>query len=123
VVDGDPLIEEEAVGDGALQRSEKIDKNSAGQNQIVRFAKSDSLIFPDTAGLNTKELGLQALIDISPPLSLSTKKCRGGLLEASLIVFVFVFAFFNILRICRRRGVKRRSVSKCLQCEMSGQPC
>jgi hypothetical protein len=33
----------------------------------------DSPIFPDRAELNTKELVLQALIDISPPLSLSTK--------------------------------------------------
>jgi hypothetical protein len=76
-------------------------KNSAGQNRIVWFAKSDSSVFSDRIELNTKELGLQVLIDISPPLSLSTK-CWGGLLEASLIVVVFIFAFFNISRICRR---------------------
>jgi hypothetical protein len=49
-----------------LQGSEKIDKNSTGQNQIVRFAKLDSPVFLDRAELNTKELGLQALINISP---------------------------------------------------------
>jgi hypothetical protein len=70
-------------------------KNSAGQNWIVRFTKPDSPIFLDRTELNTKELDLQALIDISPTLSLSTKKCWGGLLEASLIVVIFVFAFFN----------------------------
>jgi hypothetical protein len=91
-----------------LQGSEKIDKNSAGQNQIVRFAKLDSPIFPDRTKLNTKELDLQALIDISPPLSLRNKKCWGGLPEASLIVVVF--AFFNILRICWRRRVNKRRV-------------
>jgi hypothetical protein len=58
-----------------LQGSEKIDKNSAGQNWTVRFAKLDSPVFSDRTELNTKELDLQALIDISPPLSLSTKKC------------------------------------------------
>jgi hypothetical protein len=52
-------------------------KNFAGQNRIVRFAKPDSPVFPDRIELNTKELGLQALIDISPPLSLSTKKVLG----------------------------------------------
>jgi hypothetical protein len=93
-----------------LQGSEKIDKNSAGQNWTVRFAKPDSPIFSDITELNTKELGLQALIDISPPLSLSTKKCWGDLLEASLIIVVFIFTFFNILRICRRRGVNRRKM-------------
>jgi hypothetical protein len=72
------------------------------------FGKTGQSIFLDRTELNTKELGLQALIDISPPLSLSTKKCWGGLLEASLIVFVFTF--FNILWICQRRGVKRRRV-------------
>jgi hypothetical protein len=51
-----------------LQESEKIDKNSAGQNQTIQF-------FSDKTELNTKELDLQALIDISPSLSLSTKKC------------------------------------------------
>jgi hypothetical protein len=93
-----------------LQGSEKIDKNSAGQNRIVRFAKLGSPIFSDRVELNTKELVIQALIDISPPLSLSTKKYWGCLLEASLIVVVFIFTFFNILWICRRRGVKRRRV-------------
>jgi hypothetical protein len=87
-----------------LQGSEKIDKSSAGQNWTVRFIK------PDRTELNTKELALQALIDISPPLSLSNKKCWGGLLEASLIVVIFIFAFFNILWICRRRGVNRRGL-------------
>jgi hypothetical protein len=91
-----------------LQGSEKIDKNFAGQNQAVRFAKLDSPVFLDRIELNTKELDLQALIDISPTLSLSTKKCWIGLLEASLIVVVF--AFFNILWIYRRRGVNRRRV-------------
>jgi hypothetical protein len=93
-----------------LQGSEKIDEKSAGQNRIVQFAKLDSLIFLDRIELNKKELGLQALIDISPPLSLSTKRCWGGLLEASLFVIVFVFAFYYILRICQRRGVKKRRV-------------
>jgi hypothetical protein len=41
-------------------------KNSAEQNRIVRFTKSDSPIFPDRTELNTKELVLQALIDIFP---------------------------------------------------------
>jgi hypothetical protein len=91
-----------------LQGSEKIDENSTGQNQTVQFVKPDSQIFSDRTKLNTKELGLQALIDISPPLSLSTKKCWGGLLEASVIVIVFTF--YYILQICRRRGVKRRRV-------------
>jgi hypothetical protein len=68
-----------------LQGSEKIDKNSAPNN----------LIFPYRTELNTKELGLQALIDISHSLLLSTKKCWGGLREASLIIVIF--AFFNIL--------------------------
>jgi hypothetical protein len=80
-----------------LQGSEKIDKNSTGQNQIVWFTKSDSPVFLDKRELNTKELGTQDLIDISPPLSLRTKKYWGGLLEASLIVIIFIFAFFNIL--------------------------
>jgi hypothetical protein len=93
-----------------LQGSEKIDKNSTGQNWTVRFAKPDSPVFSDRTELNTKELGLQDLIDISPPLLLSTKKCWGVLLEASLIIIVFVFAFYYILRICQRRGVKRRRV-------------
>jgi hypothetical protein len=93
-----------------LQESEKIDKNSTRQNQIVWFAKPDSPVFSNRAELNTKELGLQALIDISPPLSLITKKCWGHLLEASLIIVIFIFAFFNISRICRRRGVNRRRV-------------
>jgi hypothetical protein len=93
-----------------LQGSEKIDKNSARQNRTVRFAKPNSLVFSDKTELNTKELGLQALIDISPLLLLSTKKCWGGVLEASLIVVVFVFAFFNILCIYQRRGVNRRRV-------------
>jgi hypothetical protein len=91
-----------------LQGSEKIDEKSAGQNRTVQFAKLDSLVFPDRIELNKKELGLQALIDISPPLSLSTKRCWGGLLEASL--FVIVFAFYYILHICQRRGVKKRRV-------------
>jgi hypothetical protein len=47
-----------------LQGSEKIDKNSVGQNRIVRFVKSDSSVFSDRAELNTKELGVQALIDM-----------------------------------------------------------
>jgi hypothetical protein len=38
------------------------------------WAKLDSPVFPDRTKLNRKELGLQVLIDISPPLSLSTKK-------------------------------------------------
>jgi hypothetical protein len=83
-------------------RGEKIDEKFC-------WAKPDSLIFLDRTELNTKELGL-ALIDISPPLSLSTKKCWGGLLEALLIVVVFVFTFFNMLWICWRRGVNRRKV-------------
>jgi hypothetical protein len=83
-----------------LQGSEKIDKK-------LCWVKPDSLVFPDRIELNTKELDLQALIDISPPLSLSTKKCWGGVLEASLIVFIFAY---YILQICRRRGVKRRRV-------------
>jgi hypothetical protein len=93
-----------------LQGSEKIDKNSAGQNRIVWFAKPDSPVFPDRAKLNTKELDLQALIDISPHLSLSTKNCWGGLLEDSLIIIIFIFAFYYILRICQRSGVKMRRV-------------
>jgi hypothetical protein len=71
--------------------------NPAEQNRIVQFAKPDSPFFLDRTELNTKEVDLQYLIDISPSLSLSTKKCWGGLLETSLIVIVFVFAFFNIL--------------------------
>jgi hypothetical protein len=90
-----------------LQGSEKIDKNPAGQNRTIRFAKSGSPVFPDKTEVNTKELGLQDLIDISPHLSLSTKKCWEGLLEASLIIIVF--AFYYILWIYRR-GVKRRRV-------------
>jgi hypothetical protein len=85
-------------------------KNSARQNRIVRFVKPDSLVFPNRTELNIKELGLQALIDISPALSLSTKKCWGGLLEASLIIVILIFAFFNISQIYRRRGVNRRRV-------------
>jgi hypothetical protein len=57
-------------------------------------------------------LSLQALINISPPLSLRTKRCGGGLLEASLIV-VFFFAFlffFIIMSVSRRRGFKWRRV-------------
>jgi hypothetical protein len=91
-----------------LQGSAKIDKNSAGQNRTVRFAKLDSLVLQDRTELNTKELGLQDLIDIAPHLSLSTKKCWRGLLVASLIIIVFTF--YYILRICQRRGVKRRRV-------------
>jgi hypothetical protein len=57
-----------------LQGSEEIDKNSTGlQNRTVQFVKLDNPIFLDITELNTKELGLQALIDISSPLSLSTK--------------------------------------------------
>jgi hypothetical protein len=51
-----------------LQGNEKIDKNSVGQNWTFRFAKLGSLAFPDKTELNTKELGLQALLDISLPL-------------------------------------------------------
>jgi hypothetical protein len=50
--------------------------NSTGQNRIVRFTKPNSPVFLDRTEQNTKELGLQALIDISP-LSLSTKKVLG----------------------------------------------
>jgi hypothetical protein len=81
--------------------------SSARQNRIVWFANPDSPIFPDRTELNTMELSFQALIDISPPLPLSTQKVLGGLLQASLIIIV---AFFNILWICRRRRVKRRRV-------------
>jgi hypothetical protein len=49
-------------------RGEKIDEKFC-------WTKPDSPIFPDITELNTNELGLQALIDISPSLSLSTKKC------------------------------------------------
>jgi hypothetical protein len=100
-----------------LQGSEKIDKIVLGkngqsglQNRTVQLVEPDSLVFPNRTELSTKEIDIQALIDISPPLSLSTKKCWGGLLEASLIVLIFVFSFFNILRICQRRGVNRRRV-------------
>jgi hypothetical protein len=41
-------------------------KNYARQNLIVRFAKLDSPVFLDRKELNTKELDLQALINISP---------------------------------------------------------
>jgi hypothetical protein len=41
-------------------------KNSTGRNRTVQFAKSDSLFFPDRTELNTKELGVQDLIDIFP---------------------------------------------------------
>jgi hypothetical protein len=47
-----------------LQGSEKIDKNSVGQNRIVRFVKLDNSVFSDRAELNTKELGVQSLIDM-----------------------------------------------------------
>jgi hypothetical protein len=50
-------------------------KNSTVQNRIVRFVKPDSPVYPNRIELNTKELCLQALIDIYLPLSLSTKKC------------------------------------------------
>jgi hypothetical protein len=63
--------------------------SSARQNRIVWFTKSDSLVFSDRIELNTKELSFQSLIDISPPLSLSTQKVLRGLLEASLIDVVF----------------------------------
>jgi hypothetical protein len=63
--------------------------SSAGQNRVVRFTKSDNPVFPDRIELNTKELSFQALIDISPPLSLSTQNVLRGLLEASLIAVVF----------------------------------
>jgi hypothetical protein len=49
--------------------------NSTGQNWIVRFTKPDNPFFQIEQ--NTKELGVQALIDISPPLSLSTQKVLG----------------------------------------------
>jgi hypothetical protein len=57
-----------------LQGSEKIDKKSAGQNRIVWFAKLDSPVFPNRAEPNTKELELQALIDISPPFVIKHQK-------------------------------------------------
>jgi hypothetical protein len=50
-----------------------MDGNSAGQNRTVRFAKLDSFVFPDRTD-QKKELGLQALINLPPPLSLSTQK-------------------------------------------------
>jgi hypothetical protein len=50
-----------------LQGNEKIAKNYAEQNQTIRFTKLNSPIFPDRTELNRKELGLQALIDISSP--------------------------------------------------------
>jgi hypothetical protein len=52
-------------------------KNSAGQNRIVWFIKPGSPVFSDRTELNTKELGLQTLIVISPPLSLGTQKVLG----------------------------------------------
>jgi hypothetical protein len=52
-------------------------KNSAGQNWIVQFAKPNSLVFPDRTELNTKELGLQALIDISPSFVIKHQKVLG----------------------------------------------
>jgi hypothetical protein len=56
-------------------------------------------------------LSLEVLIDISPPLLLSTKRCGGGLLEASLVVVLFAFLFFIIIMsVSQRRGIKRRWV-------------
>jgi hypothetical protein len=60
-----------------LQGSEKIDKNSAGQNRIVWFAKLDSPVFPNRAEPNTKELDLQALIDISSSFVIKHQKVLG----------------------------------------------
>jgi hypothetical protein len=93
-----------------IQGREKIDDQFCWAKQIVRFAKLDNPVFLDRTKLNRKELSFQALIGISPPLSLSTQKLLGGLLEASLIIVIFVVAFFNILWICRRRRVNRRRV-------------
>jgi hypothetical protein len=41
----------------------------------ILVGKMNSPIFSDRTELNAIELALQALIDISPPLSLNTKKC------------------------------------------------
>jgi hypothetical protein len=49
--------------------NEKIDENYIGGNQTIRFFQIEQ---------NRKnEPGLQVLIDLSPPLSLSTKKMSG----------------------------------------------
>jgi hypothetical protein len=60
-----------------LQGNEKIDKNSAGQNQIVQFVKPDNSVFLDRTELNTKELSLHTLIDISPPFVIKHQKVLG----------------------------------------------
>jgi hypothetical protein len=82
-------------------------KNSAGPNRTVRF-------FQIEQNRENRELSLQALIDLSPPFSLSTKKRRGGFQNASLvIIFVFILAFifsFIFMGLSWRRGIKRRRV-------------
>jgi hypothetical protein len=76
----------------------------------ISAGKIEQSSFLDKTETKKTELSLQALIDSSPPLSLSTKNYWGYFLEASLTIIIFVFVFFNILWICRRRGVKRRRV-------------
>jgi hypothetical protein len=75
------------------------------------WTKLDSLVFSDRIELRIKELCLQALIDLLPPLSLSTKKSWGGLQEAPLVVIFFFSAFFIafiIMGVSRRRAIKWR---------------
>jgi hypothetical protein len=61
------------------------------QNRMLWFAKLDSPVFPDRTEWKNRELGVQALIDLSPPLSLTTKKmsgssCRGLMLCLHLLL-------------------------------------
>jgi hypothetical protein len=66
--------------------------------QII-LTKRDApfICFKQNKNRKKTELSLQALIGSSLPLTLNSKNCWGGLLEASLIIVIFIIAFFNIL--------------------------
>jgi hypothetical protein len=86
----------------------------SGQNQILQFAKPDSLIFSDRTKIENREDGPSGFNQFFSPFVIKHQK---GVVEvfkrALLIIFTFFsacFVVFIILRISRRRGVKRRGV-------------
>jgi hypothetical protein len=80
-------------------------------NWMLRFAKPNSLVFPNRTALDKEKLEPWSFNRLSPPLSLSTKKSWGGLWKASLIIFILFATLFSIIMSVRqRRGIKRRRV-------------
>jgi hypothetical protein len=65
---------------------------------MLRFAKPDNLAFSDIIERKAEKMNLQALIETSPPLSLSTKKMLGSLQESPTHHLHFLLHFLHHLR-------------------------